>query len=506
MLSPSRTARWVVFRGLALTLGGLGAVVACEIVLRVMDVAPSKNMFPDLYRRVDNPRLLYAMQPGFRGYAHGAWVRTNGNGFRGPSPSGAKDHGTIRIGLIGDSVVFGFGLEESETLSSQLEEATGPLTGPGGRIEVINLGVCGYNLEQELEVLRTQGLRLDLDLLVLVLMSNDADDAEPAARRRPPWRRMALAYSRAWALLEYQRWLGRFPDPRRYAPEGEPLARPLGSELEVWDEVGWNRFLETLDRFRNELGRAGIPWVLAYSGAPGAFESKLSEAVARRGVPYVPLQMAYGGLIGDPSFTLGWDGHPSARATAVMARTLAAAVAECAPRWVRTTSQRHGALRDQLASERATWAAIRRSTDEARISAIRSLPRRLDFPGGSGVVPYGVFWGLSRDGRMIPGGLARVALRGHGDALEVSGHARPGSRLGIAVAPEWRRMWFDPATSFALRLPLSRAAQAAPYIKVALCDAGEVRVRQISLTGAREATAAECTGTDEIVRVKDGTP
>ena len=75
-------------------------------------------------------------------------VRTNSLGFRGREPA-PRVVGEYRILFLGDSMVFGHGLEEEQTLPSQVE-TLGRETDPG--VVVYNGAVSGMNTVQELAV------------------------------------------------------------------------------------------------------------------------------------------------------------------------------------------------------------------------------------------------------------------------------------------------------------------------------------------------------------------
>ncbi len=69
-------------------------------------------------------------------------VHTNSAGFRGAREYALqKPKGVIRIAALGDSFVFGFGVQDAETFPALLEA-------DGGGREVLNLGVPGYGIDQ----------------------------------------------------------------------------------------------------------------------------------------------------------------------------------------------------------------------------------------------------------------------------------------------------------------------------------------------------------------------
>jgi lysophospholipase L1-like esterase len=97
----------------------------------------------------------------------------NADGFRDRDyrPGAAPD--TLRIVVLGDSITFGWGVPAEEGFVKVLEQALSE--SPGGRpYEVLNLGVGGYNTQQEVELYRVKGRRYAPDVVVLAYVLNDA--------------------------------------------------------------------------------------------------------------------------------------------------------------------------------------------------------------------------------------------------------------------------------------------------------------------------------------------
>jgi hypothetical protein len=90
--------------------------------------------------RPNDDRLMY-----FNGY----WWhhKTDSRGFRNP-----VDRETAAVVLLGDSIIYGHGVEETSTVRHQLETILGQ--------PVVNLGVQGSSIHDEYQVLKTFGLSL----------------------------------------------------------------------------------------------------------------------------------------------------------------------------------------------------------------------------------------------------------------------------------------------------------------------------------------------------------
>ena len=93
--------------------------------------------------------------------------RINSKGLRDDETSYEKPEGIFRIVLLGDSRTFGYGVPIEKHFSTLLE---GYFKG----LEVINMGVSGFGVDQELLYLRSEGFRYEPDI-VLVYVAHYGD-------------------------------------------------------------------------------------------------------------------------------------------------------------------------------------------------------------------------------------------------------------------------------------------------------------------------------------------
>ena len=106
-------------------------------------------------------------------------VICNSRGLRDSEKGFEKPPGTRRIVVLGDSFMWGFGVENEEMFSMILQESV-----PGS--ETINLGVNGYSTVQELVRLETEGVLYEPDLTVLAFFWNDLEDNFDDRKERRP--------------------------------------------------------------------------------------------------------------------------------------------------------------------------------------------------------------------------------------------------------------------------------------------------------------------------------
>lgn len=158
-------------------------------------------------RTSPNPRLGFELRPNSF-VSSEVDYRINGEGFRG-APLSGKRADRRRVAVFGDSIVFGYWVSEEDSFPSQLGAILGP------RVETLNLGVPGYNLDQEVELLRHRVDALDPDVVVFGFCLNDLEGllsfeygltkARREARSGP--RRILeslLSFSRFAAWIEYR--------------------------------------------------------------------------------------------------------------------------------------------------------------------------------------------------------------------------------------------------------------------------------------------------------------
>ncbi|UCG48425.1 MAG: tetratricopeptide repeat protein [Phycisphaerales bacterium] len=155
------------------------ALLAGETIVRVLGRAPGikpiqLDSYDCIYKRSTNPILGFELKANCRSDNPDliqTYERTNSHGQRDSERTLEKPDGVRRILLLGDSVVEGYGLRESETISRQLEDLYG-----GRSTEVLNFGVSAYCTLAEVELLEVKGLRFDPDVVIIVFVENDFDN------------------------------------------------------------------------------------------------------------------------------------------------------------------------------------------------------------------------------------------------------------------------------------------------------------------------------------------
>jgi lysophospholipase L1-like esterase len=135
---------------------------------------PDPTRQPQIVYRVD-PDLRYVLSPNQQGWIDDGFVTTNSLGFRGRDVAIPKPEGRFRVVALGDSVTFGWGVNDADTFCAQLEQQLRARL-RGHEVEVVNLAVPGYATRQEVALLKRNLSSLQPDLVLVGFYSNDLPD------------------------------------------------------------------------------------------------------------------------------------------------------------------------------------------------------------------------------------------------------------------------------------------------------------------------------------------
>lgn len=294
---------------------------------------------PRFYER--DPELLWRLRKGVvldgpdAGFEQ-AWIGSRG--LRGDAPDAPKAPGEVRVICCGDSVTFGLGLRDGETVPARIEAALRDEPALSGRtVRVLDAGVPGYGAVQGaawLEALRD----LEPDVVVWWFGMNDSKpaagrtDAQWIAAGGFPWDagrggglRVVTALARLFADAPPDPSLTRVP-PHDFAERVARLSAGAQGPAVVFLEVPQRLDdtaleIETVIRLARERGatRVLVPGRLASAYTP----SDLDLAPER-------FVLADQGTPGDGGATLRYRGEGADTALAVDELE---AAAQLARRW-----------------------------------------------------------------------------------------------------------------------------------------------------------------------------
>lgn len=162
-------------------------------------------------------------------------VSINSDGLRDRDYPVERDGHSRRIIFLGDSLTFGWGVEEPDTFATLLE---GRLNNEIP-VEIINFGTGNYNTTQEVSLFLEKGLKYTPDAVVLFYFINDAE---------PIPEKSSLAFLANFRLTTF--YWSRFKQlAARWSP-GKTF-KDYYRDLYLEDQQGW---METRDSFL-ELAR-----------------------------------------------------------------------------------------------------------------------------------------------------------------------------------------------------------------------------------------------------------
>ena len=186
-----------------------------EIIIRLFGLAPHINFIQrDMLVLSKNSGLKYEL---VKGYVTEKGDTINSFGFRDIARSKNKKAGIVRIVLIGDSIAFALELDRDKGLSMQMENMLNKYSQT--RYEVLNMSLPGYNLIQEIELLKSKALEFSPDIVVFVYCLNDidrlsiesiklrqslTDEEEQVFRDFEKGNRMLLIHSQLYRYVKYR--------------------------------------------------------------------------------------------------------------------------------------------------------------------------------------------------------------------------------------------------------------------------------------------------------------
>jgi len=284
---------------LSVTLAGILALVAGELLLRHVQLRPAEWLGPqEEPRRQPDARVGWTFVPSRVG--HGTMggrtidYALDAHGYRVRRADDAIDLARPTILFTGESIMFGEGLTWSESIPAQ----AGTMTG----VQAANLAVHGFSTDQAYLRLTTELPRFRAPVAVIsifmsALFGRNLDDDRPHLGPGLVWM-PPVQHSRLKMLAK--------------------LLVPFRKDATVERGIVVTReaLRATADLARSRGATSLV--VVPQFGSEAPVEQRLRERVLDDGrVPYVLVEL-------DPAWHLPWDRHPDARG----AHAMAAAVAE----------------------------------------------------------------------------------------------------------------------------------------------------------------------------------
>lgn len=270
--------------------------------------------------------VVYELKPNLNGRFKDATLRTNSAGLKESTDYGvAKPAGVFRIVGLGDSVMFGWGVDQGSSYLDVLESRFASES-RARSVEVINCAVPGYNTTMEVALLEHRCLTYDPDLILVHFVGNDLG--------RPHFMQPETAGGlRLVALLR------RAIDPES-APTFDLLPHDLG-EIDAglrsetrgrydW-MVGADAYLDAMGRLAELAADRNVPvWILMMGDADA--RPLVDEVAGMHGMKIIDPTPLFRQVLADhpdgrqaglrKMFTIPNDGHPNTLGHSLWAEAL----------------------------------------------------------------------------------------------------------------------------------------------------------------------------------------
>jgi lysophospholipase L1-like esterase len=235
-------------KSLVILVSLVATAAMCELLLRVYLVNHAvydiemlryatliKNASP-------NPLIGHVHAPNAQADLMNVDVQINSDGLRDAEHAIARDD-RYRIIFLGDSLTFGWGVEQDQTFKTLLEAALNRRY----PTEIINFGTGNYNSEQEVNLFVEKGLKYRPDKVVVFYFINDAEPTPTKASMAFLYhsRLVTLAWSRLHALES------NLGDRHNYY-------RTYYADLYRPDAPGWKKAQAALRQLRDVCAANGI--------------------------------------------------------------------------------------------------------------------------------------------------------------------------------------------------------------------------------------------------------
>jgi hypothetical protein len=165
-------------------------LILSEMLARIIFPEPTRLYIPS-----NDFRLIYELNPRY--------PEINSFGMRQEELDPSTLRAQFVIAVIGDSHTFHFARRQN-SFPARLEHHLKVLTGKN--IKVLNFGVPGYDMAQELEILKVKALQFRPNLIILQYCIND-EHISNYIQPKYPWLNRTIHQNRllssAWKLLLY---------------------------------------------------------------------------------------------------------------------------------------------------------------------------------------------------------------------------------------------------------------------------------------------------------------
>jgi hypothetical protein len=267
----------------------------------------------------DDPLIGHEHRPNADAVLMGVRVTTNGAGLRNENITVAKRPGSYRVLMLGDSVLFGWGVPQNETVSARLQSEW---RASGRDVEVINAGDGNYNTIMEVEFFLKRLALYKPDMIVLNYFINDPEPIPSHAtnfieRNSEAW----VFYSSRLDVAKRELEVGQRTDWRDYYNGLYDEARNPG---------GWSTVVQWIGKLAaycrdNHVRLLVVNYPELHVLKPYPFPevgARLSSVAAELGLPFLDLLASVEDQNPADLWVTKPDPHPNGRAHGLYAHAI----------------------------------------------------------------------------------------------------------------------------------------------------------------------------------------
>jgi hypothetical protein len=258
-------------------------------------------------------------------YWQGALHTFDVAGFRRLTPFPDKKPDVYRVMVVGDSLTYGFGIDEKDTFAARLNDRLGS----DYRVEVLNLGVPGYESEDVRNAIKKYVPTLKPNLVIYAICLNDF--LSSSAQYKGDEYAIPLP-DRLTRYLMNHTFTGAFLNDVY-----DGALRRLHLRPDFLDDILSN-FEHDDDRFRDDVAAmnafvkaAGLPPLVAmvvdqypdYGGRGYRVAMMAEDAIRAAGAKLIPTTDYYIRYNGKAMYVSRWEGHPDEVANYIWAEMFA---------------------------------------------------------------------------------------------------------------------------------------------------------------------------------------
>lgn len=295
------------------------------------DRIAAANRSPGLYKVHEDPLVGYVMRAEAELSIGDGEIRTDSLGMR-VRPGPELDGDPLRIVVLGDSVAFGHGVDDDQTLAHQLEQLLAREL-PGGSRQVLcrTVAAPGWNHRNAVHFLLDHFDRYEPDIVLYLPITNDLANTFGVYETGHRWDGLDLGSADPWLAASVDRNMAAgLAAARRIKAAGRPYVNfrnrlgPLALNADLSPESArrYDENARSIALLNEQLTRRGSRLMLLQWGQDAYYWHLLRRlADLDRQFPVVPL---FGRM--PVEFTLGDDPHSNPETLAVVARWCAEAL------------------------------------------------------------------------------------------------------------------------------------------------------------------------------------